>query len=30
VVYEEQPAAPLSEHRDDELGLRFWLRAAGE
>jgi isoleucyl-tRNA synthetase len=30
LVYEEQPAAPLAEHRDDELGLRFWLRAAGE
>ena len=29
--YEEgQPAADIREHGDAELGLRFWLRAAGE
>ena len=29
LVTEDRPAAPLPEHRDDDLGLSFWLRAAG-
>jgi hypothetical protein len=29
-ITEDKPAADLARHRDDDLGLTFWLRAAGE
>jgi isoleucyl-tRNA synthetase len=29
LIVEGQPAAALAPHRDDDLGLTFWLRAAG-
>ena len=30
LIVEDRPAAPLPQHRDDDLGLTFWLRVAGE